>query len=243
MTCQPSWLVSPACAGRYAPAASYGVLGGDRIADRPADRLPQAGVARHSERFAQGAGRHAVAVHDFVAGRTVGQIAVGRLVFHEVRQPPADVFPVGAFQVRMAGTQEGQQRQTGHRGIGVRAGAAAILALHARLAARPLATRVPTAVGRLVVGKPAKRRADGRLGLGVAAVTAQHARPVGRHAKAIAAPASHLAPPASRLHPLVVRASCLHPLVVRGSCLHPLVVRASCLHPLVVRASCLRPWR
>ena len=77
MTCQPSWLVSPACAGPIAPAASYGVLGGDRIADRPADRLPQAGIVRHSERFAQGAGRHAVAVHDFVAGGLTRQIAVG----------------------------------------------------------------------------------------------------------------------------------------------------------------------
>ena len=85
----------------------------------------------------------------------------------------------------MAGGEERQQRQSGHGGVGMAAGALAVPAQHVGFLAGAVGAGVPAAVGGLIVGEPFERGFHGGLGFGRAAVTLGHAGPVRGHAEAI----------------------------------------------------------
>ena len=142
-------------------------------------------VVRHSVGLAQGAGGHGVAVHELEHGRLAAQIAVRRLAPHQILQAAANVVAVGAVEVRMAGAEKRQQRQSGHGRVGPAAGVLTVSAQHVGLLAGVVGSRVPAAVGGLIVGQPFQGGLDRGLGFGRAAVTLRHAGPIGRHAKPI----------------------------------------------------------
>ena len=106
-------------AGLVAPAAAVGILGGDRVGDRPAERLLQPPFARHAVGLAQGEGGNRMAIHGGIAVGRARQAALGILGLQEEVQAAADVFRVRAAEVRVAVAEHRQQGQAGHAGIGV----------------------------------------------------------------------------------------------------------------------------
>ena len=123
------------------------------------------------------------------------EIAVGRLRLHQELQPTADVVAVGAVEMRVAGAQEGQEHQTGHGRCGVAARILSATAGHVVLFARLMGARVPTAVGRLIVGKPFEPGLYGGFRLGRATMTLCYAGPIGSHAEPISVGHSRLSFP------------------------------------------------
>ncbi len=162
ISCQPSWLVSPASPGLYRQPPPMGSWARTRIPDRPADRLAEPRVAGHSVGLAQGAGRHRVAVHELERGRLAAEIAVRRLDSHQIFEAAANVFAVGAVEMRVAGSEERQQRQSGHgacrpcrrrlRGLGPHVG----LACRRRAFADPSGRR-PIGCRPATSGRPSRR--------------------------------------------------------------------------------------
>src|SRR5436305_2024413 len=78
-----------------------------------------------------------------------------------------------ALQMRVAGPEKREQRQPGDTGIGVGAGALTILIEDAPFLAGAEAVGIPTAIGTLIGGQPAKRRLDCRFAFRRTAALAQ----------------------------------------------------------------------
>ena len=141
-----------------------------------------------------------MAVHELERGRLTGKIAVGGLRAHQVFQPTANVVAVRAVEMRVAGGEEGQQGQAGHGAIGPASGVLAIAAQHVGLLAGAVRSRIPTAIGVLIIGEPPKRGLHGGLGCCGAAAALRDAGPIRSHAKPIGV--GHGLPPSSRGMPV-----------------------------------------
>src|SRR6185436_12171766 len=95
------------------------------------------------------------------------------------------VLGIVAVNMRVAGAQECQERQSGHRAIGFRSRASRALSRAGRGSQILMGTklgRVPSAVRTLISGQPAERRLDGRFTLRRAAAQASDLAAIRRDA-------------------------------------------------------------
>ena len=86
------------------------------------------------------------------------EVAVALLRAAKELDPAADLGLVEPFAMRVPRAEERQERQAAHAGVGLSAGAAAILPEDIILATRAVTLGVPAAILRLSSGEPVERR-------------------------------------------------------------------------------------
>ena len=151
-------------AGKITPAAAAEVLGVDDEADRSLGKVFERLVLGHSIGFAQGERGDSVGVHRAV----VAQVDAMRRDLgagFQIIDALFDHVLVFALAMRVAGAEEGQQRQAGGGGG---AGLAAGVAAHA-VAGGLFEIEAPTAVFALVGDEPLQAAFDGGFALAAAA--------------------------------------------------------------------------
>ena len=100
----------------------------------------------------------------------------------KIFQTMLHIAGVGAFEMRVAAAEHGEQREAGDGGVGLGSGAAAIVAQGGSFVAGAVFLGVEMSVGLLMEREPLEGRLHGRFGFGRTAVAAEHRGAIARRA-------------------------------------------------------------